>query len=476
MAHDEKTKQHTAPRKRRRAGDSGVSRPKAPGSPTPGADKEEHGGISWIKTAGGAVGVIAAIIGVFATVYTMIGQSREFNLKLEQQRSEWAKEIARQNVLAEEEKTKQAGLSESEKTKQIQAETEKQRLLAEQAGTLRDKAQSEREAADLALRQEEAKNRAHEIENDAAERRAAREYARQDQVDADARQRDTVRDVTTLITKALTDTPDNEGTLAQLSRYLNSGSENTQPIQVALEAKLAQVKSPGEVRVIFRLLRQLGTPSLEFVADANRNARAEFDRLWLIDIKRRYCERLRDTGELIDGTAERTLLDVLNYMFNVAERDYKIPADYLGATALNGHNPGEVLGLPLGISPAEAKVFLTDKDRIGALRDESRRIGIEGQIILESRAALRYLLSHPPADGVRDLDLSSCYLGGMRWGHIPYSNARFDRAYVGGAQFSMTAYTPDALETLLGSAVGVGPSYYGHRFIPARDDRSIKLY
>jgi hypothetical protein len=444
-----------------------------PGQVASGADKEDHGIPAWIKTLGGIIGVIAAAIGVIASVNAIMSQSRQFSLQIAE----------RQEAI------------EREKSRQSELDLTKERQVTEQQESQRLKAQAEKDAAQLSFQEQQLKLQEHRLDISATERQAAATASRLEREAAVVRQREDDVNVSDLITKVLSDTGSTEGSLAQLSRYISryAGSEpgNLQPILDALHAKLEQIRTVSEIRLIFKLLREIGSPALESAIQANRNARAEFDRRWVADFRHRYGRRIPPLHRNASGQADaddrvhETLARALKDEIDKASNEFRLPVRYLTATLLQSGEMSKAfkdLGRPDRL--LEFVEFFRGDSRGPAPQEASTSISIYiySQIMAESKSTIQSLSANYAGGAQGELDFSNCYLGATSWGYGSYPSIRFDGAYVGQADFSSARIDRATHESLATKALGVEEGFVADvssiglmHFIPASYDRTVRM-
>jgi hypothetical protein len=342
-----------------------------------------------------------------------------------------------------------------EATKQEQGRVEVQASKKQQAEQDLAKAQVQKEAAFLQLQDEQIKL---DISNNQLNQHLADTALELDKHKLDLAREEKNR-LSTLIgqifdPKMIT----SEGTLALLSEYAASDSQYKTTILNTLAARLGDCKSQSEVRLIYRLLVQIGPESLETIIESNRNARKEVDAglgnfFWQSILDQLKPEgnksalvaifmRVQREGGM--GRPMREGREYGSYIESIVDEAFKqttlltipIDSEYRTAAILRDIHLKPIYPLmPLDPSAEFIKKFYDDLEQIAARSLSSQitnnHLETFSTELTESVSALQELLSKAPLPLMNDaLDLSECYLSHLNVRQARFYTVTLDQAYV----------------------------------------------
>jgi hypothetical protein len=235
-----------------------------------------------------------------------------------------------------------------------------------------------------------------------------------------------------------------EQALNELAEYAPNKKYHER-ILAALEDEPGQHRSDSEMKLTFRLLNKIGPDATGLLAEWNRKYRSAFDK----DSRQLFWSNFSadpvlfaNQGSRTDQTNSSNSADeyTVEYnqlwqIMNEEAAELKIPRSYLVATLM-----------------AEDKVytnslsatFVRDSRRrsLQSVRDElqqfagvdisslRKELQVERQVISWSENELESLLINSNRS-LHTMDLTSCFLGDVKWNQVSYRNLVLDQAYLG---------------------------------------------
>jgi hypothetical protein len=364
---------------------------------------------SWIKSLG-------VIVGILATLFTLIGQQHQYNLELKDR-----------DVQLEREHSKQIQADEAIQRDKLAQKEEDTKKAAEQKLTENLVLQDEGVKLQIA----ETELRQHQDDVKASE--AAREFEAQAKERKDQALRDSDQDkevfllVEMLFAKGSSgETSSAEPILAQLSRY-SQEPRYSRPLADAISARLLHAQSDTEVQMAFALFSEIGAPAWTSVVQANRGARTVFEATWT-RLFWTYTASLLTTNTSSGRSSFQSQEDFLG----LESVRLQVPRSYL--IALLREEERESHGVFLSSQPSDEFVESV-RGKAGPLKDlplMEKQLGVGRAIISQSELAIENKIGQLAANSAV-LDLRSCYLADIGLSLASYPEVLLAEAYLGEA-------------------------------------------